>query len=518
MYTYIIVDDESLTRKGTMKKIGTLDNRVQCIGEAENGALGLTLIDELNPDIIITDMNMPVLDGSQFLTAIREKYPSKHIIVISGYKDFEYAKQAIESKALSYILKPFSKEDIQVAINEAIRLMENDKNMTEHIVSIEAEKEYVQYDYDIQMLKNLILGYQTSQHELSSAKLKNMCKLHHIVLMTIHSTEKLNQLALKEYAASNGYGDLGLYIPHLHNDKIGFFVLFFPEKTPLKISAVCKQISSGLIQLIMDNGSQVSTGISAVKDDLLQLNSAYQECVDALNYKQLTDGNRAYFFNEIKHIPIRMAWNNADEFLFRIEASETERVSALLEELFTYLSEVPNCTLYDAKVYSNDLIQNTKIMLSSYYQNSSNTDYSASIQNIFNSIFNFDELKNYLQVLFKNITISMAGTSIYSISDTIEKMKRYIDRNYKKDLSMEFISSLFYMNRSYCSSLFREKTGEKFVDYVNIVRINKAKELLSQTDTKIYQISKSVGYDNPKYFFRIFKKLTGVTPEEFRKI
>ncbi len=517
MYRYIIIDDEKLTRKGTIKKIGTLEGSVQCVGEADNGESGMNLIMETDPDIIITDMNMPVIDGTKLLKLIREKYPDKQIIVISGYKDFDYAKQAIQSKVISYILKPFSREDIQNTIKEALRLIENNQSSDNKIMSIEAEKEYVQYGYDIQMLKNLILGYHNRPLELKSEKLKTMYSMHHIVLMTIHSTSNLDETALNNYSASNGYGDLGLYISHLNNDKIGFFVLFFPDNTPFKLNSLCKQISSGLIQLLMATDSSASIGISDIKTDLLQLNIAFQECVEALNSKKLTDSNHYYFFNEVNSIHKRLNWKSAHEFLFRIEAAEEAKVSELIEDLFDYFMSVPDCTLYEAKFYCNELIQRTKIMLSTYYQYSSLNNDSSSIKNIFNSIFNFEEMKTYLKLLFTNIAASMSNTSIYAIEDNIEKIKLYIERNYKNNLSMEFISSLIYMNRSYCSFLFKEKTGEKFVDYVNKIRINKAKELLTQTDTKLYQISKSAGYDNIKYFFRIFKKMTGTTPEQYRK-
>ena len=90
-------------------------------------------------------------------------------------------------------------------------------------------------------------------------------------------------------------------------------------------------------------------------------------------------------------------------------------------------------------------------------------------------------------------------------------------RNYQKNLTQDFIASLFYLNRSYLSQLFKKKTGQKFIDYLNQIRIDKAKELLLHTDKKMYQIAKAAGYDNTKYFFRIFKKKTGMSPEEFRK-
>lgn len=116
-----------------------------------------------------------------------------------------------------------------------------------------------------------------------------------------------------------------------------------------------------------------------------------------------------------------------------------------------------------------------------------------------------------------NVTIMLKPHSIYGNEDVIENVKTYIQKNYQKNLTQDFLASLFYMNRSYLSSLFRSRTGEKFVDYLCDVRIERAEELLENPDQKLAQIARSVGYDNEKYFFRIFKKRTGMTPDQYRK-
>ena len=115
-----------------------------------------------------------------------------------------------------------------------------------------------------------------------------------------------------------------------------------------------------------------------------------------------------------------------------------------------------------------------------------------------------------------NITEMLKTESIYALEDVVEKIQLYMRHNYQKNLTQDFIASLFYLNRSYLSTLFKHRTGMKFIDYLNEIRIEKAKEMLSGSSRKMYQISKAVGYDNPKYFFRIFKKKTGLTPEQYR--
>ena len=138
------------------------------------------------------------------------------------------------------------------------------------------------------------------------------------------------------------------------------------------------------------------------------------------------------------------------------------------------------------------------------------------MQNIISYIFRLEDLKDYYMQFFMNITEMLKTESIYALEDVVEKIQLYMRHNYQKNLTQDFIASLFYLNRSYLSTLFKHRTGMKFIDYLNEIRIEKAKEMLSGSSRKMYQISKAVGYDNPKYFFRIFKKKTGLTPEQYR--
>lgn len=518
MYTYIVVDDEPLTRRGIIKKIDTLNHMAECVGEASNGQEALELIAELKPHIVITDMNMPVLDGTGLLQQLNQKYPEIQIIVISGYKDFEYAKQAVSARAISYILKPFSRESIQEAVRNAIDLIENTTTLQNRIVSSEAEKEYAKYDYDIQLIKNAILGYHTAVPELVSDKLKLINQNHHFILMTLHGTQKLDEMILKDFIHEQGSGDLSLYLSHLHNDHMGFFILFFPERTPLQLNTHCKHIALNFINLLKEEKTNLSIGISSIQSELTKLNCAFKETVSALNSKKLYDDNGCYFFTK-ENLPLLSThWKYLHEFLFRIETGECQRVMALLDDLFNYFNQSPDCTLYEFKYYCIQLTEKVREFLNLYFSNISQGNPSTSVQNIFNSLFTFEEIKNYFIQFFSNVCTSMQSKSIYASEDVIENVKTYVKRNYFNDLNLEFISSLFYMNRSYLSHLFKKKAGESFIDYVNIIRTEEAKRLLKTSDKKMYQIAKAVGYDNVKYFFRIFKKITGITPEQYRKI
>ncbi len=516
MYTYLIVDDEALIRKGILKKLESLEEMVICVGEASNGEEALALIKEKNPDIIITDMQMPVLNGSQLLPIISAEFLGKQIIVISGFKDYDYMKHAISANAVDYILKPFSKEEIKQTILSAIKRIENNAALQNQLFSSEEATEKARYEYDIQILKNLVLGYHTMTPSITSKQLYFINGAQDIVLMMIYSKESIQAIHCQNFLDENGFGNLAVFVPHLNSEHLGFIILFVPEKSTLAIKQLCMQISKELTQLCESSGFEIFLGISKSQNDLLHLYRAYEESVQALNQQPIINlKDRSFFFEEHRE-PRILQWNDSEEFIFRLEAGMTDEVERLVENLFAHYLTITGCTLSDVKYHCYQLALQTETIISYYVGQKIQSEPKSSMQNIVNSMFSILELKYYYMQFFRNISILLKSQSVYAISDNIEKIKIYTQRNYQKNLTLEFISSLFYMNRSYCSHCFKQTTGENYVDYLNGIRLEKAKSLLGTTDKKMYQIAKAVGYDNVKYFFRVFKKKVGVTPEKFR--
>lgn len=515
MYTYLLVDDEAITRKGTIKKLEALGHLIQCVGEAEHGEEALEKIQQLNPDLIITDMNMPVMDGTQLLPILTQNFPDKQIIVISSYKDFEYIHQAIKANAVDYILKPFGKEDIQSCVLRAIDQIESHSSMTQQIISSESQKEAAQYEYDIQLLKNILLGYHTSSTTLISSRLSFINDTHQFILISIHSSDCLDEMDLQSFLTENGFGDLAVYLQNENTPSLGFLILFVPEGSMLNVNDFCKQIVQNLIYRYDRELKNLLFGISQLHNDISQLHAAFLETVNALNTKRLSDNFCYYFFSSVTTETTSIIWPRKEEFLFRLESGMIQEVTALLQDLFSYFSGM-QATLSDIKYYYFQLSYQAQSIMSQYVEQIKSDSSSLSMQNMLNTMFTLEELQRYFSQFFLNIANILKDCNVYANNDAIEKVKIYVQKNYKNDLTVDFISSLLYMNRSYLSHLFKEKTGEKFVDYLNNVRIEKAKEMLKDTDKKMYAIAKAVGYDNIKYFFRIFKKKTGMTPEQYR--
>ena len=206
MYTYIVIDDESLIRKGTIKKLQPMEEQITCIGEADNGKAGIELIQEVHPDIVILDMQMPIMGGKELLPYLAESYPDMPLIVISGYRDFDYVKQAISAAAIDYILKPFSKEAIQDCISRAIERLEDSQTLS-RVTDSDEEKEAAYYDYDIQHLTNLILGYHVGEGSISSKRLNFINDTHQLVLLTLYfeSPSQIQEVNIQHWLEDGGF-------------------------------------------------------------------------------------------------------------------------------------------------------------------------------------------------------------------------------------------------------------------------------------------------------------------------
>jgi two-component system response regulator YesN len=517
MYTYIVVDDEPLTRKGTIKKLSYLGDTINCVGEAGNGLEGLDLIEKENPDIIITDMNMPELDGTMFLMEIRKRLPLIPIIVISGYKDFEYAQSAIKSNACKYILKPFSKEEIIGAVREAIESIEKKQEQTDYITRIATEHENIKRRYDLDAISSFIMGYQADVKSFYSAMISDFLKENEsYYLMLLSSEQVIPESTLTEFMAENEMTDMCILIPQPNNNCLNTLICRVSGTLPQEGKPFMTKIASSLIQYVEELSGTLSIGISAPHTSFEELRSAYLEAGDALN--SITDdrSNKHYFYSPFTPSGTAVRWPLEEEFLFRVENGETEAVLRLIYNLFEEIRNSEGITLGDAKEYCTYLINQGKEILRNVMP--IRQSGSGNSRDLMETIFSFAELSKFMTIFFTNIPNAISSQNRDENEDIIERIKEYIDKKYQNPLNLDFIAGLFYMNPSYISHLFKVRTGETFSNYLTQVRIAKAKYIPKSTEKKPYQVAKQVGYDNEKYFFRVFKKETGVTPEEYRKL
>jgi len=515
MYKYIIVDDEALIRKGLIKQLEALNDRAICIGEAVNGREAITLIENNSPAIAIIDMQMPIMAGTQLLPYLTEHYPHIQLIVISGYKDFDYVKHALSANAIDYLLKPFSRKQIQEVMLKAIDRLESSNAINNDLLSAHEEREQVYYEYDLQLLRNRILGYPVETDDINSKKLYFVKDGSNYLLLTFHTSIPIGEIAIQEVLNESGYSNTGVFLTHPNNLNLGFIILFITDETAVRYRLLCEQMMDYLSSFLHQKSGYSQFGISRIYTKLMHLPTAYEECRTALNSQTLHTGKTYYYFYAQEPNTTIIHWPQTDEFLFRLETGMSEEVIDLLNRLWEYYNSLPDITLGDIKFHLYDLTNQCWAMVNDY---SKQYKPSISMDHVVKSIFQPEELLSCYTSFFINLSNMLKEYNVYEqAEDVIEKVKLYLVRNYQKSLTTEIIASYFYVNASYFSHLFHQKTGKKFIDYLNDIRIDNAKELLAKSDKKIYHIAKAVGYNNVKYFFRVFKKREGLTPEQYRK-
>lgn len=517
MYTYLIVDDEPLIRKGTIKKLQPLSQQITCYAEASNGQEAITLIREHLPDFIILDMQMPVMDGMQLLPWLSKNYPDIPLIVISGYQNFDYMKQAIAAKTVDYILKPFSREEIQKTVLAVLDCLSNRLQQQQTISLAREEKEEACYTLELHSLENFLLGYKTDFPEIRSKKLSYINRFSQFVLFTFYYYSEKQTQQLSDWIHTSYYQGVTLLLPGQQLPQMAFLLLFFPDIAEHHLQT--NHFFAQLQPFLQFQENPLLIGVSQPHKSLSSLNVAFQETKNALNSLSICATPYTCSFSSPSLSSSEIVWEKEDEFLFRIESGMTDTVATLAHEFFDFCRTIPDLSLLQVKHYCNRLYALCTVMLNRYLHNyESSSHVPISVQAITDTLFTLDELEKYYCQFFTNLAYMIKPQSIYANANLIEQICIYIQENYYKNLTQEYIASLFYLNRSYLSQLFRQKTGKKFIDFLNDVRIEKAKELLTTTDKKMYQISKSSGYDNTKYFFRIFKKKTGMSPQAWRDL
>ncbi|AIQ51281.1 response regulator transcription factor [Paenibacillus sp. FSL R7-0331] len=512
MYTFIIVDDEPLIRQGLLKKITAVDERLDFLGEADNGEDALEMIDAVDPQIIFTDMRMPVMDGKSLLRRLQSDFPDKKIIVISGHSDFEYMQEAISARAVHYLLKPFNRDEIRTAISKAVAALESEQSAKAAAQNITREAEQLSVLGDLQALLHYIIGnYPTDKPPVfRSAPVREITANCRMVLLALYNPD-----GFKDQEPIIAKSHL-LFLPHPQNRKLAFTLRLCDAG--LNLADTIELAAQDARSYIAEAGPQICIGISSVKSVLTELPEAREEATAALNRRAVADQGQLYEYRQDSRPPMGEMWGGQRNLLFFIESGNSYKVSEMVHNYFEFYRGQPAASIQQLKENCRLIIAEVRALLSAYFLVENSQQSSSSLEAVLKVSFDAEEIRTYFVTVLTSSAELLKEQSVYASPSIIDNIKLYIDKNIDFSISLEHLSNLFFISPSYLSHLFKEKTGDNLIDYVNRLRMERAKRLLREGDEKVYKIAKTLGYDNAKYFFRLFKKMTGYTPEEYRKL
>lgn len=544
LYRIILVDDEEEVRKSIIRKIGWDEVGFTVVGDAENGEDALEKIEVLEPDVVLTDIRMPYMDGLTLAERIRSKYPSMKIVIFSGYDDFEYAKQAIKLNVTEYILKPVNVEEltailkrIKNSLDEEIeqkrdvsRLRENYKNslpllreqFLKDLVSRPMEREpeekrLEEYRIPIGGAQKWVavavaVGGQGRTEENSPGPLPLHAEKDLIPISVRQILEEnlknYCRAVLFSYTGSDNLCLAGIVAIDGENSQTGLIDV---------LGDTCKEIRK-VLQV------PATIGIGHKCTELKNICVSFQSAVDALGYQAIVGIGSTIYINDVEPVSggrLRFTAEDSTELIQAIKFGPDGKIQAAVDAVIG--------KMYDARVHSRQY-QAYMLSISSFLIQLIQ-QYDLDMEEIFSDdeegrrdpftflpqILNRDSFAKWLLSVSRQINRAMNEERDNTTKQLMERAKQYILDNYQDpELSVEQICRYLHMSPAYFSTVFKKTTGQTYVGYLTDIRLNKAVELLNMTDDKTYMIAAKVGYQEQNYFSYVFKKKFGVSPTRFR--
>lgn len=510
MMKVLIADDEASIREGLKYIVDWDALGFTVCGEASNGEETLNCILELKPDLVLLDIRMPKLQGTDIVRLAREENYKGHFIILSGFTDFKYAQTAIRYGVDFYLTKPIDEDELTSAVETVKEALQKELEDA-HAMNQYREKAKYTILRDIILNSSDFKNINLEEMNLSSA-------LYQIVIYENYSLEAFN--------TTYSFADL-LKVTNQGNNSFEYIKIHQKDVILLKGQFALDRFQDFLrhYEITPQKGSILDSFFLTYGRPVFKAPDIHLSYEDALNLL-----NRRFFCEQNQHAIGYEQLPNYEEADFVLGQEETNRYC---EELCGYIQSYNRNMIADTlhslekELYStrNDL-SGIKLFLTDIYlqiKQTINHIYStADIPFPTNtSVIDFIDSKYYLYeiILFFSEQFEMIMNAIGNSSreSVLDDIVHYINHNFRDNIKLETIAPLFGYNSSYLGKIFNKKMGESFNSYIDHVKINHSKELLLQKNLKVYEIAEQVGYKNVDYFHKKFKKYVGISPAEFRK-
>lgn len=527
LYKVILVDDEEDVRVSIEKKVNWKELGFELVGSVSNGEEALELTEQMSIDVVMTDIKMPFMDGLTLCSKVKNSYKNTKVVLLSGFDDFEFAREAIHLEAEEYLLKPIGAQDLE---NVFHKIKDNlDKELDERR-NIENLREY--YNNSLPMLKEQLLTGLLSGN-ISGKKATGMIQSYEMQLLSPFysvalvrgdfrnrtkdlQTNQMLTLSLmnmaREYLEKNMQVQIFMYMDRIavigclqDRDEIQNFIYH--------VNQVCKTGSRML-------EANVDAGIGQAYSSLDKIYNSYIEAKEALDYRLLLgEKNQAIFINDVE--PYMVGYSEVEgidgimhSIKFGTKEDLQEAIHTFMEEIKAHKMPIQQFQLTFMELFTEmwKMLRNQKIDMEEIFEEPLHP------YDLFENVSSVDEMTVWLNEKSIRIWEALRKNRAASTSSITEKAKKYIEENYSNSsLSVEDLCKHLNVSATYFSVMFKKEMGMSFVSYLTKVRLAHAVDLLDHTDDKSYMIAEKVGYTEANYFSYVFKKQYGISPTKYKQ-
>lgn len=517
----LIVDDEYLIRNLIRMSIDWKKHGFAIAGEAASALEALDLVEELQPDVIFTDICMPHMDGIAFSSRVLESHPDVKIVIVTGHDEFEYAQKSIKIGVSDFILKPIRGAELAGVADRLKRQIAGERARDEQLETLKKELER-----NLPVLREKFVARWLEGH-IAGEELDEKWRYYN---MPEAIRDGNVQVAVMEVmpAADRTEEQLLLLEMKCRNRTEAFFrsdermMILSDAKNRIVMLAMnrdghlphdCERLKTVLAKTF---DCEVNIGVGRKHERPDRVPESYREACRALRYKVLFGKNQVICHDDVMVDGEQPYHPNPDllqQLKFFISVGSADRAAELLRHIFA----VPFSDEYQVRLAAMDVL--TQSMHAAIEQQIDGELVFR--QDTLTAILTADNLPEiqrrmeaFVRFLAERIDDSLRGKK----EDLISRVKAYLEENIgNPDLGLQSVAETFYVSPGHLGRLMKQETGMTFVAYLTNLRIRKAAALLRETDLRSYQIGEKVGIPDPHYFSHVFKKMTGMSVSEYRE-
>lgn len=522
MYSVFLVDDEPIVLDGIRSKIQWEENGFKFAGEATDGEIALSMIQEIKPDILITDIKMPFMDGLQLATAIKKTQPWIKIIILSGHDEFDYAKRAISIGIEDYLLKPFTANEVLDALKKAASHIDKERTQLSDINKMKEELKSRDKLLQKDFLTNLVKGSENMTNIMESCQELNinlLSRYYKILISNISSKTKNDQNIQEACSRINSYSASW-------ENCISFFrhanqlIVIQKGNTQEDLEENIYNLAETIEHIVSQNQDCTTiTAIGKTVEHTSSISSSYSDAKAILDAGKFENQNKIISADDIKIDNNGLLdLKESDPLVDRLKYASKSDISAIVTESMDLIHSNSGQFNVFASYILLDLIFEVSKLVESLGGNIKEVNPDILQQSFVEKAVEDEE--NFINVLEEVLKFALEYrdskiTGRYG--DVILKAKKYIDENYAdQNTTLTTVADVVCLSPNHFSTIFSQECKITFIEYLTNVRIENAKRLIKSTDMKGYDIAYECGFSDPHYFSYIFKKNTGVTPREYK--
>ena len=532
MIKVFLVEDEIIMREGIRNNIDWEKEGFEFVGEASDGELAYPLIQKTKPDILITDIQMPFMDGLELSRLVKQEMPKVKIIVLSGYDEFEYAHKGINIGITDYLLKPIDSAKLLEAVKKVGELVLEEQEFTKAF-----EQEHQEHFLHVRQnfFQELVWGKHSASNLLEKGRevgLELVANRYNILLFQIFLNGGAHEYSEQQNLIVSKMENTAGTMPEIIMIELGiegwaFIFKEIGEKTLEEIQEAFIREIEGIMQSCEE--IEYFGGMGKIVERISELNQCYQSASRAFASRYFKKHNQIVKYDE----KINDTYNRDEPELASLEVKKLDRriverflktglkseVSSFLDEFFISLGEKNIRSYFFMQYVSMDIYIAAVSMLEDLgYKSDELVERCGDINNMAAAFSSAASNKEYLKNIL-DVTIDLReAVSQKKYHSFMDVAVDYIQQHFfDEDISLNKVAASVNLSPNHFSSIFSQEMGKTFVEYLTFVRMEKAKELLCTTSKKSSEIAYAVGYKDAHYFSYLFKKTQKCTPREFRQ-